>query len=41
MNAMEVIFTTWVGWPIYTGFAFLLGTAVWEKFDEKSQNRRK
>lgn len=31
MSAVEVMFTTWVGWPIYTGLAVLLGYAIYEK----------
>ena len=35
MTVLEVMFTTWVGWPLYTGFAVLLGTAAWERWGMK------
>ena len=41
MNAVEVMYTTWVGWPIYAGFAFLIGIAIWERYDEKSRKSKK
>jgi hypothetical protein len=39
MDVIEVMFTTWVGWPIYTALAMLLGTALWEHLDERARAR--
>ena len=39
MNVIEVMFTTWVGWLIYTALAMLLGTAIWEKYEESLQEK--
>jgi len=33
-NVIEVIFMTWVGWPIYTALAIFLGYWIWETHDE-------
>lgn len=41
MDVIEVMFTTWVGWPIYTALAMLLGTAIWEKYDESLQEKER
>jgi hypothetical protein len=40
MDVIEVMFTTWVGWPIYSGFAFLLGVWAWETYDERVRRKR-
>ena len=39
MDVIEVMFTTWVGWPIYSGFAFLLGVWAWETYNEHTRSR--
>ena len=39
MDVIEVMFTTWVSWPIYTGFAFLLGAWAWETYDERLREK--
>ena len=41
MDVIEVMFTTWVGWPIYTALAMLLGTAIWEKYEESLQEKER
>lgn len=35
MTVPEVLFTTWVGWPLYAGFTVLLGAAAWERWGMK------
>lgn len=39
MDVIEVMFTTWVGWPIYTALAMLIGTAIWEKYENSLQEK--
>jgi len=39
MDVIEVMFTTWVGWPIYTALALLVGTALWERYDESLREK--
>lgn len=41
MNAVEVMFTTWVGWPIYTGLFILVGNATWEFLENRSSKTNK
>jgi hypothetical protein len=35
MTVPEVMFTTWVGWPLYLGFGILIFTGVWEYYTKK------
>ena len=39
MDVIEVMFATWVGWPIYTALAMLIGTAIWEKYENSLQEK--
>jgi len=40
MNVIEVMFTTWVGWPIYTTLAIFLGYWAWETYDERARAKQ-
>ena len=40
MDVIEVMFTTWVGWPIYAGFAFLFAVWAWETYDERARRKQ-
>jgi hypothetical protein len=35
MSVIEVMFTTWVGWPIYLGFSILVGNAIYERYFDR------
>ncbi len=39
MTVPEILFTTWVGWPIYMGLALLIGYGAYEHFTENQRSK--
>lgn len=37
MSVIQVIFASWVSWPIYSAFGVLVGYWIWESKTEKSK----
>ena len=40
MTVPEVLFTTWVGWPIYTALAILVGNGIYEHRIERREKQK-
>ena len=40
MTVPEVLFTTWVGWPIYTALTTLVGYGIYEHCVERRERQK-